>query len=64
MICQRSESILFSHGGIGMLLLTLLLIMRYLIPPSGQVFPQHVASTTDSTKSYNLLTAQQDEDYN
>lgn len=28
-----------------------------------QVFPQHVATTADSTESYDLLTAQQDEDY-
>ena len=32
------------------------------IHPSSQVFPQHVASTTDSTESYDLLAAQQDED--
>jgi len=63
MIHQRNELILFSHGGIGMFLLALLLIIRYLIPPSSQVFPQHVASTTDSTESYDLLAAQQDEDY-
>ena len=46
-----------------MLLLALLLIICYLIPPSSQVFPQHVVSTTDSTKSYNLLAAQQDKAY-
>jgi hypothetical protein len=64
MIHQRNESKLFSHGGIGMLLLVLLLVLHYLIPSSSQVFPQHIASTTDSTESYDLLAAQQDEDYN
>jgi hypothetical protein len=63
MIHQRDESILFSPGGIGMFSLALLLIIHYLIPPFSQVFPQHVASTTDSTESYDLLTAQQDEVY-
>jgi len=47
----------------GMFSLALLLIIRDLIPPSSQVFPQHIASTTDSTESYDLLAAQQDEDY-
>ena len=64
MIHQRNESILFSPGGIGMFSLALLLIIHYLIPPSSQVFPQHVATTIDSTESYDLLSAQQDEDYN
>lgn len=41
----------------------LLFIVCYLNPPFSQVFPQHVASTTDSTESYDLLAAQQDEDY-
>jgi hypothetical protein len=63
MIHQRNESILFSPGGIGMFSLALLLIIRYLIPPSSQVFPQHVATTIDSTESYDLLAVQQDEDY-
>ena len=64
MMHQRTESTLFSLGGIGMFKfsLALLLIIRYLIPPSSQVFPQHVASTIDSTESYDLLAAQQDED--
>ena len=62
MIYQRNESILFSPGGIGMVSLALLLVIPYLIFPSSQVFPQHVASTTDSTESYDLLAAQQDED--
>ena len=63
MIYQRNESKLFSHGGIGMLLLALLLVIHYLIPPSSQVLSQHVASTAASTESYDLLAAQ-DEDYN
>ena len=63
MIHQRNESILFSPGGISMFSLALLLIIHYLIHPSSQVFPQHVATTIDSTESYDLLTAQQDEDY-
>jgi hypothetical protein len=63
MIHQRNESILFSPGGIGMFSLALLLIIRYLIPLSSQVFPQHVATTIDSTESYDLLAVQQDEDY-
>ena len=63
MIYQRNESILFSPGGIGMFSLALLLfVICHLIPPSSQVFPQHVVSTTDSTESYDLLAAQQDED--
>ena len=62
MINQRKESIHFSPGGIGMFSGSLLLIICYLIPPSSQVFPQHIASTTDSTESYDLLAAQQDED--
>ena len=62
MMHQRTESTLFSLGGIGMFSLALLLVIHYLIPPSSQVFPQHVASTTDSTESYDLLASQQDED--
>ena len=64
MIYQRNGLILFSPGGIDMFSLALLLVIHYLrlIPPFSQVFPQHVASTTDSTESYDLLTAQQDED--
>jgi hypothetical protein len=62
MMHQRKEPILFSAGGIGLFSLPLLLVIHYLIPPSSQVFPQHVASTTDSTESYDLLAAQQDED--
>ena len=41
----------------------LLLIICYLIPSFSQVFPQHVTSTTDSTESYDLHAAQQDESY-
>lgn len=60
---QRNESILFSPGGIGMVSIAFYFIICYLTPSSSQVFPQHIASTTDSTESYDLLAAQQDEDY-
>jgi hypothetical protein len=46
------------------LALLLASVIHYLIPPfTSQVFPQHVASTADSSESYDLLAAQQDEDY-
>jgi hypothetical protein len=64
MIHQPNESILFSPGGTGMF--SSILIMYNLLsdPSSSQIFPQHVASTTESTESYDLLAAQQDENDN